>query len=67
MHRQVIKLATVTLGDNTTMSVESVVMPGAALDNGALLCPNSQVLKGETVETAEVQTHSLCTVCVVCS
>lgn len=29
-------------------------MPGAAMEPGAILCPNSQVLKGETVDVAEV-------------
>ena len=59
VENMVIKLATVKLGNHATMSVESVVMPGASMEAGAVLCPNSQVLKGETVEPAEVS-HSAC-------
>jgi len=54
VENMVIKLAKVTVGKGATMHAESVVMPGASMEYGAVLKGSSQVLKGETVEARTI-------------
>ena len=54
VENMVIKLAKVCVERGGTMHSESVVMPGAVLEYGAVLKGNSQVLKGESVECCTV-------------
>ena len=45
----VLQLAPIKIDDFCTLGTNSVVMPGANMQQGSILLEQSQVLKGETV------------------
>ncbi|MEM7236179.1 MAG: hypothetical protein AAF517_28705, partial [Planctomycetota bacterium] len=54
VENMVLKLAPVQLGDRSTLRSYSVVMPGGTMEERSTLLEQSQVLKGETVNSDSV-------------